>query len=264
MKLAILLTATIKVQVVGGNFNMEERAAMYASTLRYYADRIGKKYPIVFLENSDYDLSGFKKEFDDKLDIEWIQLRPEEKLPFNAQKGKSFNEYLMIKEGVLRSEKLKECTHFLKITGRYAMVNILTMTREIEKRADDKVFMGDIKDTGLYEMIGSKNYGHWGDSRFWVCQVEYYKRAMLDCYLEMNDCAEGKWAEHYLLNMARKYMQDKRFIFRFRNQVLFNGITGMRTSKDLATGKFRQDSLSIRVKCQVRYLMRVLFPDFWF
>ena len=38
MKLAILLTATVKVQVVGGNFNMEERAAMYASTLRYYAD----------------------------------------------------------------------------------------------------------------------------------------------------------------------------------------------------------------------------------
>lgn len=28
MKLAILLTATVKVQVVGGNFNMEERAAI--------------------------------------------------------------------------------------------------------------------------------------------------------------------------------------------------------------------------------------------
>lgn len=117
MKLAILLTATIKVQVVGGNFNMEERAAMYASTLRYYADRIGKKYPIVFLENSDYDLSGFKKEFDDKLDIEWIQLRPEEKLPFNAQKGKSFNEYLMIKEGVLRSEKAERMYAFSKNYG---------------------------------------------------------------------------------------------------------------------------------------------------
>ena len=107
---------------------MEERATMYASTLKYYTNIIGKKYPIIFLENSDYDLFEFKKEFDDKLDIEWIQLRPEERLPFNPQKGKSFNEYLMIKEGVLRSEKLKECTHFLKITGRYAMVNVLTMT----------------------------------------------------------------------------------------------------------------------------------------
>lgn len=117
MKLAILLTATVKVQVVSGNFSVKKRAVMYSSALRYYANKIGKKYPIVFLENSDYDLSELKKEFNDKLDIEWIQLRPNEKLPFNPQKGKGFNEYLMIKEGVLRSKKLKECTHFLKITG---------------------------------------------------------------------------------------------------------------------------------------------------
>ena len=42
MKLAILLTATVKVQVVGGNFSVEERAKMYADTLRYYANVVGK------------------------------------------------------------------------------------------------------------------------------------------------------------------------------------------------------------------------------
>ena len=264
MKLAILLTATIKVQVIGGNFTMSERAQMYASTLRFYAKTFGKKYPIVFLENSDYNLSELKKEFNDKLDIEWIQLLPSENLPFNPNKGKSFNEYLMIKEGILRSQKLKQCTHFLKITGRYAMVNILTMTKEIEKRAKNKVFMGDIKDTNLYELIGSKNCVHWGDSRFWVAQIEYYKKHLLNCYLEMNDCEDGKWAEHYLLRMARQYKKDNRFIFRFQHQVLFNGITGMRTSIDLATGKFRQDSLKIRIKCKIRHILRILFPNFWF
>ena len=155
MKLAILLTATVKVQVVGGNFSVEERAKMYADTLRYYANVVGKKYPIVFLENSDYDLSDFKKEFDKLLDIEWIQLLPSENLPFNPAKGKSYNEYLMIKEGVLRSEKLKFCSHFLKITGRYAMVNILTMAAEIEKRAINKVFMGGkrIRDAAFFLII---------------------------------------------------------------------------------------------------------------
>ena len=29
-------------------------------------------------------------------------------------------------------------------------------------------------------------------------------------------------------------------------------------------GKYRQDSLSIRIKCQVRHLLRILFPNFWF
>lgn len=264
MKLAILLTATVKVQAIGGNFSIDERAEMYTSTLRYYSRTVGKKYPIIFLENSDYNLDKLKNEFNKSLDIEWIQLRPEEGLPFNPQKGKSFNEYLMIKEGVLRSEKLNECTHFMKITGRYAMVNINTMIKEIEHRASDKVFIGDIKDTKLYELIGSKNYGHWGDSRFWVFQTKYYKENMLDCYLEMDDCTEGKWAEHYLLNMARKFKHDNRFIFRFKNQVLFNGITGMRTSAELATGKYRQDSLGIRIKCQIRHLLRILFPNFWF
>ena len=107
MKLAILLTATVKVQVRSGQFSTEERAFMYASTLRYYAQKIGKRYPVVFCENSDYDLSEFKKEFDSQLDIEWIQLRPDSDVPFDPKKGKGFNEYLMIKESLIRSKKIK-------------------------------------------------------------------------------------------------------------------------------------------------------------
>ena len=43
MKLAILLTATVKVQVVGGNFTVEERVKMYEDTLMFYAQNIGKR-----------------------------------------------------------------------------------------------------------------------------------------------------------------------------------------------------------------------------
>lgn len=44
MKLTILLTATVKVQVIDGNFTMDERAQMYASTLRFCANTFGKRY----------------------------------------------------------------------------------------------------------------------------------------------------------------------------------------------------------------------------
>lgn len=45
MKLTILLTATVKIQVIGGNFTMDERALMYnASTLRFCANTFGKRY----------------------------------------------------------------------------------------------------------------------------------------------------------------------------------------------------------------------------
>lgn len=265
MQLGILLTATIKAQVRGGNFTIDERSEMYRSTLEYYAKVIGKDYPIIFLENSDYDLSGMKDALGDRLNIEWIQVPMSDVgIPYNSSKGKAYNEYLMIKEGVLRSTKLAQCTHFLKITGRYAMLNIRTMIKEIEKRAEDKLFMGDVKDTRLYEWIGSANFGHWGDSRYWVAQVRYYKEEMADCYKEMDESVEGCWAEHYLLKMGRRYRNDSRFIFRFRHQVLFNGITGMLTSADLATGKYRQDSIYNRCKAHVRHVMRILLPNFWF
>ena len=270
MKLAILLTATVKVQVSSGQFTTEERAEMYASTLRYYVQKVGgdrKRYPIIFCENSDYDLTEFKKEFDSLLDIEWIQLRPDSGIPFVSNRGKGCNEYLMIKESILKSEKLKDCTHFLKITGRYSMLNILSMIREIERRGENKLFMGDIKDTKIYELIGRKNTdsGQWGDSRFWVTNIDYYVANMMDCYLEMNDCVWGSFAEDYLLRMGKKFRNDNRFIFRFNTQVLFNGMeSGSWTTKDLQSGKHRQDSVGQRMKWCVRQVMRWLFPNWWF
>lgn len=53
MKPAILLTATVKAQAAGGNFTMDKRAQMYASTLRSYANTFGERNPIIFLENSN-------------------------------------------------------------------------------------------------------------------------------------------------------------------------------------------------------------------
>lgn len=41
MKLSILLTATIKPSVVGGNFTVQERYEMYRSTLTFYSKECG-------------------------------------------------------------------------------------------------------------------------------------------------------------------------------------------------------------------------------
>ena len=80
----------------------------------------------------------------------------------------------------------------------------------------------------------------------------------------MDDSQFGKWAEHWLLNFARNNRHNKNYIFRFQNQVIFNGITGMRTSEDLAAGKYRQDSLGNLIKAEFRHVLRVLFPNWWF
>lgn len=76
MKLAILLTATVQPLCRQAAYTTEERAKMYHDTLAFYSQTIGHDYPFVILENSDYDLTPLKREFADKLDIEWLQFTP--------------------------------------------------------------------------------------------------------------------------------------------------------------------------------------------
>ena len=76
MKIALLLTSTVRPQVTGSNFSVEERMEMYHSTLQYYAKEIGRRYPIVLVENSDVDLSPWKHEFRDSLQLEILQFTP--------------------------------------------------------------------------------------------------------------------------------------------------------------------------------------------
>ena len=178
---------------------------------------------------------------------------------FDNRKGKGYNEYLMIKLALERSESLKECTHFLKITGRYPMLNIREMLGEMEKRGKDKVMMCDVKDSRLYEIMWGTSYGsHWGDSRFFLVAVDFYKEQLMDCYQEMDDRVYGKFAENYLYGVSRKYRKDDRFSFRFRHQVQFGG-QSEGALQDVLYISFRDI-----VKNKLRSVLRALFPHFWF
>lgn len=170
---------------------------MYTSTLRHYSKTIGRKYPIVFVENSDVSLEQWSVEFSELLDLEILHFPPvlSEKSSndknhtddtFDNSRGKGYNEYLMIKKGLLCSDKLKNCTHFLKITGRYAMENIINIINEVEKRMEGKVWLDDVKDTKLNDLIGKKNaYNrYWADSRYFVAEITYYKDNFLDIYIK--------------------------------------------------------------------------------
>jgi len=53
---------------------VQERYEMYRSTLTFYSKVVGKRYNFVFVENSNVDLTSLKKEFEDKLNIEFCSL----------------------------------------------------------------------------------------------------------------------------------------------------------------------------------------------
>ena len=270
MKIAILLTSTVRPQVIGSNFSVSERMEMYRSTLQYYAKIIGREYPIVMVENSDVDLTPWKEEFKDSLRLEILQFTPTdlqnaqttkntEDYGFDNRKGKGYNEYLMIKLAQERSKVLSESTHFLKITGRYPMLNIREMLGEMEKRGKQKAMMCDIKEFRLYEKLRGTSYGScWGDSRFFLVAVDFYKQHLMNCYKEMDESVYGKYAEDYLYNLSCKYRKDNRFIFRYRHQVQFGGQGGAACFEE------HYDSFRNVAKNKLRRILRVLFPHIWF
>lgn len=140
------------------------------------------------------------------------------------------------------------------------MLNINKILAECERRLSKRhiVFIGDIKDTCIYKLIGRETLSsHWGDSRFFFAEIDYYKDNMIDCYAEMNDYDSECWAEHYFLRLSRKFRHDSSFQFRYTTQVRFGGVSGAATN-----GSY--DSWRNRVKASVRQLGRVLFPNIWF
>jgi hypothetical protein len=121
--------------------------------------------------------------------------------------------------------------------------------------------MGDVKDTTFYERLGIETCSsHWGDTRFFVVQIAFFKQEMLNAYKEMCDYKENGWAEHYMVRLSRKYRNDKRFIFKYRHQVVFNGVSGTITSEQLAAGKGSQNSLKMRMKNVIHLVLRNIFP----
>lgn len=279
MKIAILLTSTVRPQVVSSTFSVPERMEMYRSTLQYYAKTIGKDYPIVLVENSDVDLSVWKEEFKDSLQLEILQFTPPQLLHgkndeeahlqkettetvdygFDNLKGKGYNEYLMIKLALQRSQTLLFCSHFLKITGRYPMLNIREMLGEMEKRGRDKVMMCDVKEFKLYEKLRGTSYGsRWGDSRYFLMSVDFYKNYLMDCYQEMDDRIYGKYAEDYIYQLSCKYRKDPRFCYRYHHQVQFGGQNG-----DVVYHE-RFDTFKCRIKNKIRRVLRVILPNVWF
>lgn len=120
----ILLTATIE----PNNMTFTRRADPKIRE-RDYIEAIAKlckstDLPIVFVENSGYDLSKINQAFLDNCRSRFELIRADKPDPALAYRGKGYGEYALISDALDRSLIMKDCTHIIKITGRYTIVNL--------------------------------------------------------------------------------------------------------------------------------------------
>lgn len=130
---------------VASRFTPEFRERQYESALQFYLRVLQKNHSfafrkIVFVENSGWNLNRLMAVVPDayKSCVEFLSIPIDDFIP---ARGKSYNEMLLINKACASSAFLGDpATRFVKVTGRYPILNILAMFRNIAQNESADCF----------------------------------------------------------------------------------------------------------------------------
>lgn len=196
----IVLTGTI---IPNSTFvvhsDVDKRRSEYLAAIKYYKEFA----PVFFLENSTYPLTSDQ----DFFGIKNIFLR---KLPASEyhDRGKGYLEFEKINKWLKTENALPK--RFIKITGRYKILNFKNIFRECLAQRPD------------YFLIDRHKRSLVAITRLFCIDTDYFKRYLMDIYLDCND-QNGDWVERVLY---RKMSLEKISSQIFSHEPLFTGIDG--------------------------------------
>lgn len=265
--LPILLTATVNPRgMAGARFAPEERERMYVNTLNYYIETFKKhkgQYILVFIENSGWAQNRIvaKLHQADNVLLEYIKLSPDD---FPVKMGKSYNEMKLIDLGIEKSYYINLSGAFFKVTGRFPILNIYGLLKEVYKRGggEEMKFYCDCKDHNLYEWLHIPINGHAGECRYYAVSLDFYNTYFKDKYVLLGNGTFDA-VESLFLTVIRQTKHQEGVHCRFRLQARLTGQGAHSLGKGPAFFySTDNDSFALKTKMFVRQLLRWFFP-FW-
>lgn len=253
----VLLTATVNPQgMVGASFSSHERAEMYAEAIRFY---LSQNMTIVFAENSGC-IDTVQMLVGNSSQVEWLDASEKE---YVQERGKGYNETLLIHKAITSSKILRNTHCFFKITGRLKLLNIKQMLKECASKSELQ-FMADCKDHNLYKWLHLPINGHAGECRYWFATTTFFEEKMLPKLDLLNDYGSHPYlAEDAMLSVCRENRGKEHCFDRFRTQARISGRGGHSLGKGIAFFySTDNDSFALRSKCFIRQLLRYILP-FW-
>lgn len=250
----------------GANFSVAERLEMYADALRFYVE---KGLKVVFAENSGFllEIRNSRKErketeFCEFLDHPNVELVDVSGPEYDQNRGKGYNETILLKKAVRASKFVQEAGCFFKITGRLKVLNIESLLCEVSKLSSSLSFLADCKDHKVYEWLHMPINGHAGECRYWFASTEFFEQRMWPKLEQMNDYTTPPvLAEDVMLLVCRETRGLPGCRDRFRTQARISGRGGHNLGKGLSFFySTDNDSLALRVKCGLRQLLRWVMP----
>lgn len=270
MTIPILLTATVAPQgVPGAAFDPSQRAAQYVEALRFYLQALPQGR-VVLAENSA-SLDVLRPHFAGETRIEWCDTTTlDEGFAYRPERGKGYNEWLLMHHAVRHSRFIGEAGCFFKVTGRLMVRNVAAMLRECERREAHcrrqhhlpLLLVADCKDHRVYEWLKMPINGHAGECRYFFCQASYFLHEVFPGYGQMDDVAQPPFlAEDLMLQVCRRARQRPGAYDRFRTQARISGRGGHQLGQGSAFFySTDNDSPALRFKCALRQCLRWLLP----
>lgn len=265
--LPILLTASVDTRgMKGAMFSALDREKMYVDTLNFYINEFAKHketFSLVFVENSGWKPLSILKQLSnaENVNVEYISLDPKD---FDISKGKSYNEMKLIDMAIGRSKAIKTANAFFKVTGRFPILNLFKLLKEVQKRGGDKMrFYCDCKDHKVYELLHIPINGHAGECRYYAVSLSFYKEYFKGKYSLLDDNI-GKSVETFFFHVIRQVKKQDGVYCRFRTQAHLTGAGGHTLGHGMAFFcSTDNDSVALKFKRGIRQLLRWLLPWWW-
>jgi hypothetical protein len=214
-EIPIVLTATIQPNVTGAAAaNPATRLAEYLAVVEFCQQFA----PVFFLENSGYPLERHPQ-FAESSRLHVRRFAPSA----SPERGKGFQEFEML-DAWLASEPSPPA-RWLKITGRYQLLNLATMLGECRRSADASL------------LIDQLHRRRWARTYLFCAQTDFYRRHMQGLYRQCDDRAgENHFIERVLFRALEKIPAgDVRL---FKTQPHLHAVAGT-TGAAYPRGKFQ-------------------------
>jgi hypothetical protein len=214
-EIPIVLTATIKPNVTGAAAaNPETRLAEYLAVVEFCQQFA----PVFFLENSGYPLEGHPQ-FAESARLRVRRFAPSA----SPERGKGFQEFEML-DAWLASEPSPPA-RWLKITGRYQLLNLATMLAECRRSADAAL------------LIDQLNRRQWARTYLFCASTDFYRTHVQGLYRQCDDRAgEFYFIERVLFRALEKMPASQ--VRLFQTQPHLHAVAGT-TGAAYPRGKFQ-------------------------
>lgn len=251
----LVMTAAVDVNGMKGISaeSMAGREDQYIRTLKFYVGQTCVRR-ILFVENSNWDLTRIKHEVNsDK--VEYISLNANS---YPREWGKGYGEMYIMDRAVDRLVERDGGGVFVKVTGRFPILNIQTMCDEFSHR-EALALAVDVVEHNLYKMLGLKWSASGCRTIIYACDCAFYKSNLYGRYREIPTTFWG--AEGLMRDVWEKNRAKSGVYARFRHEPRISGFAGAMNHAWITANN--HDSTLACFKRIVRQLCRWGLPGLW-